>query len=693
MRSEFVRNVLACAAEGLSATRFAEYLSFAQVPSNSQAAEWVPPESYSQAEAPAPPSRSIAAPAYWEKLLVEASVAGGRDRWERRLSGLAEEWRMRQEPPERRLALLDSLRQFALPLIARLDALPRLAHWRGWLEALRGLAAASLGRPESVLAVLAELEPMAEVGPASLEEVRAVLAGRLGLLRREPPPRRYGAVFVASIAEAAGASFETVFVPGLAEGMFPRRPAEDPLLLDEYRGRLGAGLPLQADRNREERMLLAAALGAASARVVLSYPRIDVGQGRARVPSFYALEVLRAAEGRVPEVREIERRAAAASTTRLGWPAARDAAGALDEIEYDLAALEPWLAEPPERVRGRGYYLVKASPTLAGSLRARWMRSQARWSPADGIWQPPAAALAVLATHRLLARQWSASALQHFAACPYRFYLKGILRIEPREEAARLEQLDARTRGALFHAVQHAAFLELRARGLLPVAHSNLAEAVDAADEVLNRVAEEYRERLAPAIDRVWNAEMDGLRSDLRNWIHELVPIHAQWLPVEFEREFTDVSVLDAVRLRGIIDVVERHASRALLRVTDHKTGAAPAPAPRWTGGGETLQPLLYACAVERIFGEPADSGVLFYATRRGHYVQIRIQLDPQSRAALRAVLNGIDAAIEHGLLPAAPRHGACDYCDYRPVCGPGEEARARRKPEFEPLVSLRRIR
>src|SRR5579883_754009 len=97
------------------------------------------------------------------------------------------------------------------------------------------VARLALRRPEPVVALLAEFEPMGEIGPAPLEEVTEVLSERLRFLRREPPRRPYGRVFVGSIEEARGCEFPFVFLPGLAEGIFPRRALEDPLLLDEFR--------------------------------------------------------------------------------------------------------------------------------------------------------------------------------------------------------------------------------------------------------------------------------------------------------------------------------------------------------------------------------------------------------------------------------------------------------------------------
>ena len=248
---------------------------------------------------------TLRTPLYWERLLVDAAVIGGRDRWARRLDGLEHELKLqlqetaeedsRRRHIESQLERLVHLKQFALPVIDFLDGLPSEASWGEWLDVLRGLATIALRDPESVLGVLAELEPMSQVGPIALPEVRETLTDRLTFLRIEPPDYRYGQVFVGTIAEAAARSFELLFLPGLSEGIFPRKLLEDPLLLDDYRQKLPGRLRRRQDLAEQERLLLRTAASAARRRLAISYPRIDLVEGRARVPSLYALEVLRAA--------------------------------------------------------------------------------------------------------------------------------------------------------------------------------------------------------------------------------------------------------------------------------------------------------------------------------------------------------------------------------------------------------------
>src|SRR5207237_398279 len=143
--------------------------------------------------------------------------------------------------------------------------------------------------------LLAELAPMGPVGPVSLAEVRLVLGRRLSELSVPPSGKRHGKVFIAPVAAARGLSFDSVFVPGLAEKLFPQKVMEDPLLRDAER-RLLAELETSEDRIAAERLALRLAAGAARGKLVLSWPRIDLSQGRARVPCFYGLEVVRGAD-------------------------------------------------------------------------------------------------------------------------------------------------------------------------------------------------------------------------------------------------------------------------------------------------------------------------------------------------------------------------------------------------------------
>src|SRR5205085_7781976 len=119
-----------------------------------------------------------------------------------------------------------------------------------------------------------------------------------------------------------------------------------------------------------------------------------------------------------------------------------------------------------------------------------------------------------------------------------------------------------------------------------------------------------------------------------------------------------------------------------------HKPGSLPQPLPRSIGKGEVLQPALYALAVEQILAQPVASARLYHATLKANFKSIPIHIPNDNTAH---VMETIDSAISNGLLPANPREDACTYCDYRPVCGPYEEQRVKRKPKDSKLEFIRK--
>lgn len=707
--------LLACAAEDLSASRFCEYLSLGQIAgpktSGERSVGRAPPDddlvSGEIARAAERPDAAdaagddLVAPRIWQRLIVDAAVIGGADRWKRRLAGLN---KTLSAPQAVHLA---SLQAYALPLLDELARLAAPASWGEWSIRLSALATRALKDPDRVLGVLAELVPMENVGPIDLAEVRLVLGRRLSEFTTAARSARFGAVFVASIEQARGMVFDVVFVPGLAERIFPHKVTEDPILRDTGRLVLGHAVPTNADRSKSERLALRIAAGAASRALVLSYPRMDTDQSRPRTPSFYGLEVMRAAEGTLPGWRELAERAERVGQSRLGWPAPQNPAIAIDEAEHDLALLATILEKPETETVGTARYLLSANVHLGRALRFRGRRWNVKaWNRADGLVDPMPEAREALALHGLSNRSFSPTALQHYAACPYRFALYAIHKLEPREEPARIEEIDALQRGSLFHEVVFGLLSVLRDEGLLPVTAENVERAREHLDAQVGAIAARFKEELAPAIDRVWDDGIDAIKADLREWLRRAAN-EKRWEPAHFELSFglaeprdrdpksTDepVSLDCGIRLRGSIDLVERRADGAI-RATDHKTGKVRADAETVIGGGQTLQPVLYALALEKLFeGQKVESGRLYYCTSAGDFADVDIPLGDAARTGADAVARAIGTAISSGFLPAAPAERQCEYCDFRVVCGPYEELRATKVKRQDQLAALLELR
>ena len=134
-----------------------------------------------------------------------------------------------------------------------------------------------------------------------------------------------------------------------------------------------------------EKLQLRLAVGAAESRLYVSFPTVEVGEGRPRVPSLYALEVWRAMTGRVPSADELQQAAARASQATLAWPAPADRDEAIDALEHDLSTLRALVDEPDHRARGRAQYMLQLNDCLQRSVRERYMRGKTTWSHWDGI--------------------------------------------------------------------------------------------------------------------------------------------------------------------------------------------------------------------------------------------------------------------------------------------------------------------
>ena len=217
---------------------------------------------------------TLRAPWKWERLIVESAVIGGDpERWHRRLAGLrravsgsSQRRALREDPDSPRLLRLE--RDAAQP---RASSRVRAAdHRRARVVAgagdvgrvarpLRSAGAAGAAQAGARPARARRAAPMGASARSRSKRRATCCAIGCATFDEHPPADRYGRVFVGSPHQARGRAFRVVFVPGLAERMFPQKPREDPMLLDaEMRTPLDAGLA-RAGRSRQDGTSAAAA--------------------------------------------------------------------------------------------------------------------------------------------------------------------------------------------------------------------------------------------------------------------------------------------------------------------------------------------------------------------------------------------------------------------------------------------------
>jgi ATP-dependent helicase/nuclease subunit B len=713
---------------GLPRPEVMEFLTFAPIPFSEMLGE-----------------ESTPRPAQWDALSRETGIVSGLERWMMGLRGQAEIERdqaAREAEPDRaerrrgRAGDAEALLRVVELLAGTLDALSGEASWPEWSARLRGVLDQWIGRERdrtAVADVIADLGGLAFLGArAPWREVERVLEARFEWERLPLDALATGAVHVGAMDALAGLPFRVVAIPGLVEGGYPGVLRPDPFLLDAERQALAApppgpvvapAPPASAVRTRERRQLslfdedpppvpLAAptarvtaplataqdrllaerrafqrAIGQATERLVLSYPRADARTGRERMPSLFFVAAAAAREGRSLGVADLD----ALVVEDASGEAPLDLA--LDRSERDR-----------RRVRAGGPDAALAIAAGSAFFRQSHLSARARWSshltaydglvafaPRDGVTQERAAEIARKLDPVTAAWPISASRLAVFARCGFQYLLECVLRLEAVEEPEERRRLDPLERGSVFHEVAERFLRERRDRGELPLRDG--AELRRRLDEIADEQLDALVATSPPRFTALWEKERTRFKAGMREWLRREVETSKGAVPAHFELAFgvsrdsapgephlreplsIDLGEGRTLRVSGKIDRIDRRPDGTLV-LRDYKTGRAPRDDGGVFRGGRQLQIPFYILAAARIFPEtPVVEAFLDYVDG-GRQVAV----DPATvrSDAFRSLLRGMTDAIAKGVFVQEPT--ACEWCDYKVVCGPTPLLQRRRQ-------------
>ena len=501
-------------------------------------------------------------------------------------------------------------------------------------------------------------------------------------------------VFVGNVMSSRVLRFRRVYLTGCAERTFPPVIRQDPLLLDVERERINrsAGpasyLPLKGQRLDEERLLFELACQAATERLTLSYPRRGTSSTNVRLPSSFLLEEVGDLAGGFLSAEALEHNAGdwyRRMPARIGFHGGgtSDALRALDESDLRWHVLEQGAGSKPA---------VAAIEPLWSNIDAvraqRTARGRRSFGPFDGI--VPAALVAARGTMK---RDLTATALEDFAVCPYRFFLSRVLHVRARAEPEQTLEIAPLQRGNLVHAILD----ELVQRFL--AGSASWPEYLHGADATLREIMERHFAELPAGITGLplsWNLIRDQVAEELAAYLDaERRQVTASragaepgagWQPVAAEQGFDGVTIKAGnwrLRLAGRIDRIDR--SSGALRIVDYKTGAAARDAADGYRDGRALQLPVYLHAAAH--GQPEElnecSAELHYVSDRAAYRRVGLtgaQLagDPRFAEVLAAMAEAI-ASGAFFFQPGKDR-AHCRWCDYRDVCHTRVADYARRK-------------
>ncbi len=337
---------------------------------------------------------------------------------------------------------------------------PPALSWIQWAALLEDRLGPLLGDAEDWPAFSSVLDELRSLG--TLPERRRVSRARMVSLLRESirghslPEGRFrgNGVNLLPLSVARGVRFAVTIVPGLEEGSFPARPRQDPLLFDTERAAIGdlfSTLPLKARRREEETLLFDMAARSAEKRLVLVTSRLDERTDRERIPSEFFLRVAEAAARSPLTLRDLKAgRVPGFRSVNLENPAPDPGQVAVDEGEMRLRLITRNRDEAAAALSA----LAAADPALLERSRAfdraRWTR---RLTEFDGRIVDPELTRWVGSTKGSTAGQVSATRVEEYVRCPYLFYLKRVVGLEPWQEPEPSQVLDPLVRGSQVHAV------------------------------------------------------------------------------------------------------------------------------------------------------------------------------------------------------------------------------------------------
>jgi ATP-dependent helicase/DNAse subunit B len=534
----------------------------------------------------------------------------------------------------------------------------------------------------------------------ALDELRAARSGtrpalldrrtflrRLTLLAAETgvprSPREPGRVRVLSAPAARHHAVEYRIILGMGERGFPDLSPPLSLLDDDARQCLRqTGLDLiPGDPLPGEMRLFHDLVRGTRKQLVLSYPAVDE-RGQDLLPGSFLHAVL---DCFAPGVIPTERRRLLIEGLDTDQP--------LAPAELRVQAVRRGFAVPNRDLADH----LRHAAELA---RERFGRGD--FTVYDGLFHNPAI-IALLRERFGSDRVFSPTALEDYIACPFRFFLGDVLRLEPLEEPR--EEIEVTRRGQAFHRALARLHRKLRAEG---VNRPNEGVEQRVREQLEQAVNEDVARAPSPASKMLWQLEGERLlrlASRYRpHWEKFLAPwveqkIHPE--PYLFEADFglPPADPLAAalpplvlhdeagdVRISGRIDRVDVAplADGLGFWIIDYKTGRSEHYTSKAIQEFQRLQLLLYALAVEEVLldGQQARPLGLAYwlVVENGPKVVLPVR-QPVAwftdagkweavREQLREWVLTLVRHIRQGAFPLAPRREHCtETCPYGQIC------------------------
>ena len=213
--------------------------------------------------------------------------------------------------------------------------------------------------------------------------------------------------------------------------------------------------------------------------------------------------------------------------------------------------------------------------------------------------------------------EFSATQLENYAKCPYKYFVENVLRLETIAEP--VEELEAFEYGSLIHSILYEFYTKLKEKGIVLSNCSN--EEFKSAEILLFKIAERKFDELNlnPEYsfyerEKLLGINEERMQSLLYKFLEEERKNESGYVPEFFELSFGKVKheekfsqkfkegvTAGKVKLRGKIDRIDINEAEKTLKVIDYKLGGTKPTAEELTTGISLQLPLYLFAAKELI--------------------------------------------------------------------------------------------
>ena len=273
---------------------------------------------------------------------------------------------------------------------------------------------------------------------------------------------------------------------------------------------------------------------------------------------------------------------------------------------------------------------------------------------------------------------WSASKINNYGLCPFRFFAGNVLNLSLVEEPT--EGFGANRLGSAYHEILEKTFSKLKEQGIELTADS-IEQATEIAEAICEASLQNLLDKREIRKSGLWDFDKSEIKKRVVNLLRLEVLANDQKAatPLLFEQRFGFGNKPPLIiqheegdiKIRGSIDRIDKTVDG--LVVIDYKTSRSPIGA-KEALEGRNLQLPIYLMAANRALkqDEPVSAGFYLHihSCKKGSEFPSKSLEIKDITAKAEEYIGDYVSKVRHAEFPVAPNQGRCPpYCEFDVMC------------------------